>query len=99
MSDKVLLTGISGWFAKHTAIELLNLDFKVLGTVRNKSLIDETEKNIKFPDRSYLAFGYSTNFVEDDIRVEYSSLSRPKIIFHYNFLSTIIIFLFYFIYT
>ena len=46
MSDKVLLTGISGWIAKHTAIELLNLDFEVLGTVRNKSLIDQTKDTI-----------------------------------------------------
>ena len=28
MTDKVLLTGISGWIAKHIAIELLNLDMK-----------------------------------------------------------------------
>ena len=46
MSDKVLLTGISGWIAKHTAIELLNLDFEVLGTVRNKSLIEQTKGTI-----------------------------------------------------
>ena len=36
MSDKVLLTGISGFVAKHVAIELLNSGFEVLGTVRNK---------------------------------------------------------------
>ena len=40
MKDKVLLTGISGWIAKHTAIELLNKGYEVLGTVRNKDLID-----------------------------------------------------------
>ena len=28
MSDKILLTGISGWIAKHTAIELLGFKFK-----------------------------------------------------------------------
>ena len=38
MTDKVLLTGISGWIAKHTAIELLNAGYKVLGTVRNNTL-------------------------------------------------------------
>ena len=42
MSEKVLLTGISGWIAKHIAIELLNSGFEVLGTVRNKDLIEET---------------------------------------------------------
>ena len=30
MTDKVLLTGISGWIAKHTAIELLNAGYEVL---------------------------------------------------------------------
>ena len=47
MTDKVLLTGISGWIAKHTAIELLNLGYEVLGTVRNNTLIEQT-KEIKF---------------------------------------------------
>ena len=47
MSDKVLLTGISGWIAKHTAIELLNKGYEVLGTVRNKDLIDQTKETIK----------------------------------------------------
>ena len=40
MSEKVFLTGISGWIAKHTAIELLNQGYEVLGTVRNKILIE-----------------------------------------------------------
>ena len=30
MSTKVLLTGISGWIAKHTAIELLKAGYEVL---------------------------------------------------------------------
>ena len=47
MIDKVLLTGISGWIAKHTAIELLNKGYEVLGTVRNKDLIDQTKETIK----------------------------------------------------
>ena len=42
MTEKVLLTGISGWIAKHTAIELLNSGFEVLGTVRNINLIEQT---------------------------------------------------------
>ena len=29
MSDKILLTGISGWIAKHIAIELLNSGYEV----------------------------------------------------------------------
>ena len=43
MADKVLLTGISGWIAKHIAIELLNDGYEVLGTVRNDSLIEQTK--------------------------------------------------------
>ena len=46
MTGKVLLTGVSGWIAKHTAIELLNSGYEVLGTVRNNNLIQQTkEKN------------------------------------------------------
>ena len=46
MANKVLLTGISGWLAKHTAIELLNAGYEVLGTVRNKELINQTKETI-----------------------------------------------------
>ena len=46
MTDKVLLTGVSGWIAKHTAIELLNKGYEVLGTVRNNNLIDQTSQTI-----------------------------------------------------
>ena len=45
-SIKVLLTGISGWIAKHTAIELLNAGYEVLGTVRNNTLIEQTKETI-----------------------------------------------------
>jgi nucleoside-diphosphate-sugar epimerase len=46
MTDKVLLTGVSGWIAKHTAIELLNSGYEVLGTVRNDILIEQTKETI-----------------------------------------------------
>ena len=46
MTSKVLLTGISGWIAKHTAIELLNAGYEVLGTVRNNALIEQTKETI-----------------------------------------------------
>ena len=48
MSNKVLLTGISGWIAKHIAIELLKSGYEVLGTVRDNNLIEETKKNLSF---------------------------------------------------
>ena len=44
MKDKVLLTGISGWIAKHIAIELLNTGYEVLGTIRNQSSLEKTKK-------------------------------------------------------
>ena len=47
MSDKVLLTGIRGFVAKHVAIELLNSGYEVLGTVRNSSSIDQTKKTLE----------------------------------------------------
>ncbi len=47
MKGKVLLTGISGFVAKHVAIELLNSGFEVLGTVRNKKSIEQTKKTLE----------------------------------------------------
>ena len=47
MTDKVLLTGVSGWIAKHIAIELLNSGYEVLGTVRNQNFTRENKKNSK----------------------------------------------------
>ena len=44
MSEKVLLTGISGFIAKHVAIELLNFGYEVLGTVRDINSIEITKK-------------------------------------------------------
>ncbi len=46
MKDKVLLTGISGWIAKHIAIDLLNSGYEVLGTIRNKELIEQTKQTL-----------------------------------------------------
>ena len=57
MTDKVLLTGVSGWIAKHTAIELLNKGYEVLGTVRNNNLIDQTRQTIgKYAPKEKLSF-------------------------------------------
>ena len=47
MSKKVLLTGISGFIAKHVAIELLNSGYEVLGTVRNSNSIEQTKKTLQ----------------------------------------------------
>ncbi len=37
MAKTVLITGISGFIAKHTAVEFLNAGYKVRGTVRSKA--------------------------------------------------------------
>ena len=47
MSEKVLLTGISGFIAKHVAIELLNSGYEVLGTVRDINSVKITKKTLE----------------------------------------------------
>ena len=66
MTGKVLLTGVSGWIAKHTAIELLNSGYEVLGTVRNKNLIEQTKETIsKYASIDKLSF-IELDLVKDD---------------------------------
>ena len=66
MTGKVLLTGVSGWIAKHTAIELLNSGYEVLGTVRNKNLIEQTKETIsKYTSIDKLSF-VELDLVKDD---------------------------------
>jgi len=66
MIKKVLLTGISGWIAKHTAIELLNAGYEVLGTIRNKNLVDQTKQTIsKYASTEKLSF-VELDLLKDD---------------------------------
>ena len=66
MNNKVLLTGVSGWIAKHTAIELLNSGYEVLGTVRNDSLIEQTKETIsKYAPIDNLSF-VELDLLKDD---------------------------------
>ncbi len=44
--SKVLLTGVTGFLGSHTAIQLLNKGYEVLGTLRNKSRADEIKSVI-----------------------------------------------------
>lgn len=41
---------------------------------------------INFPDSAYTAGVFSTNYLEDDIRVNYSSLSRPATAYAYDYI-------------
>lgn len=66
MINKVLLTGISGWIAKHTAIELLNAGYEVLGTIRNKNLVNQTKQTIsKYASTEKLSF-VELDLLKDD---------------------------------
>ena len=59
MSEKVLLTGISGFVAKHVAIELLNSGYEVLGTVRNSNSIEQTKKTLEENNVAIESFSFS----------------------------------------
>ena len=65
----------------------LLLNYKVNGlpeaTVLN--IKDGSQKTLTFPESAYTAGIYSTNFTEDDIRVNYSSLARPTTVYSYDF--------------
>lgn len=65
----------------------LILNYKNLGlnVIKIRNLTSGVEKIINFPDKTYVANGMSTNFLEDDIRVSYSSLARPDTIYAYDF--------------
>mgnify|MGYP006249707071 FL=1 len=66
MINKVLLTGISGWIAKHTAIELLKAGYEVLGTIRNNNLVDQTKQTIsKYASTEKLSF-VELDLLKDD---------------------------------
>jgi oligopeptidase B len=41
--------------------------------------------DVKFPDLAYSGSAFCSNFDDDDIRIQYSSLSRPGVVFRYNF--------------
>ena len=64
---------------------LLNYKQKGLPLIVIKDLTDSQIKKVKFFDESYTAYCYSTNFAQNDLRIDYSSLSRPNIVYQYDF--------------
>lgn len=42
-------------------------------------------REVDFPDKSFIANAYSTNYSEDDIRIDYSSPKNPETVYYYNF--------------
>jgi oligopeptidase B len=64
---------------------ILNYKKNALSEIEIYRFSDKAKNSVTFPDEVYVASGYSTNFEEDDIRVNYSSLKRPDIIYAYDF--------------
>jgi len=64
---------------------ILNYRDNGLPLIKIKRFKDSLEKIISFPDSSFQANSYSTNFEEDDIRINYSSLARPNTTYSYDF--------------
>ena len=47
MKEQVLITGISGFIAKHIALKLLQKGYKVRGTLRTVSHADEVRRTLQ----------------------------------------------------
>ena len=57
MTETILLTGISGFIAKHIAVKLLNAGYNVRGSLRNMSRADEVSAAVApFADVTKLTF-------------------------------------------
>jgi oligopeptidase B len=65
----------------------LLMDYKVKGLAElvAQNLDNEAQQVLNFPENTYTASIYSTNFKENDIRVDYSSLARPNTVYSYDF--------------
>jgi oligopeptidase B len=66
---------------------LMNYKVKGLAELVARNLDNETQQVLNFPENTYTADIYSTNFKENDIRVNYSSLARPDTVYNYDFTS------------
>ncbi len=64
---------------------MLNYRDNGLPLIKVENLATRNIKIVSFPDESYTASAYGTNFELNDIRINYSSLSRPTSVFEYNF--------------
>ncbi|MFK8040510.1 MAG: S9 family peptidase [Rickettsiaceae bacterium] len=64
---------------------ILNYKSNALPEIKILGLTNKEEKIIRFPDEAFTASAYSTNFDEDDIRINYSSMKLPNTVYKYNF--------------
>lgn len=87
MSEQVLVTGISGFIAKHIALNLLQQGYKVRGTVRASTHTDEVRQALQSHDAdiSELSFieadlgsdAYWTEAAQDCAYVQHVALPFP----------------------
>lgn len=64
---------------------VLNYKKNGLSHIKIRRLKDEKEQIIHFPETSYEAGAGAMNYLENDIRVAYSSLKRPSTTYQYDF--------------
>lgn len=64
---------------------MLNYKADGLPLIKVLHIKDAVAKIVKFPDEAYTASAYTTNYKEDDLRINYSSLNRASIVYTYNF--------------
>lgn len=64
----------------------LIITYKVngLSAIKILNFINNEIKTLNFDEAAFSAIAYTSNFEEDDIRVEYSSLRQPKILYQYD---------------
>ncbi|MES2215235.1 MAG: hypothetical protein V4485_04360, partial [Pseudomonadota bacterium] len=64
---------------------ILNYKVEGLDQIVIHDITSNAEHNVSFSESAYKAKGISTNFIENDIRINYSSLGRPSTIYSYDF--------------
>ncbi len=67
--------------------DYLILNYKAAGLplIKILHLKDGKAQAVTFPDEAFTARGYSTNFAENDLRIDYSSLIRPNTTYTFDF--------------
>jgi len=64
---------------------MLNYKHMGLPVIKVLNLKLSIAKLVDFPDEIYTAYAYSTNYKENDLRVNYSSMNRAAIVYSYDF--------------
>ncbi len=65
---------------------ILNYQVNGLAKIKILDLQNKVIRTLDFDEVAFEALAYTSNFEEDDIRVEYSSLKQPCIVYQYNFI-------------